>query len=166
MDQRAVDRRKGRTLSDTPALSDPRLVGLEHTIVHHGPVTSLEEAAAARGVEPDQVIKTMVIRRGEADYLFVLVPGDRNIAWPKLRGHLDVNRLSMPDADEAQQATGYVRGTITPLGSTNSWPVIADASLDGLVSLGGGAPGVSITVDASHLITALRATRADVTEPV
>ena len=40
------------------------------------------------------------------------------ISWPKLRGHLGVKRLSLPDADEALAVTGYVRYTITPFGST------------------------------------------------
>jgi Cys-tRNA(Pro) deacylase len=152
--------------SDTPALTDPRLAGLTHRVVRHGPVSSLEEAAELRGLTPAQVIKTMVIRRGADDYVFVLVPGDRNISWPKLRQHLGVNRLSMPDAEEARDATGYARGTITPLGSTHPWPVISDETVAGEVSLGGGAHGVSITVDGAELVTALRAEVADVTDPV
>lgn len=133
-------------------------------MVRHGPVRSLEEAAAARGVTPTQVIKTLVVRRGDDDYLFVLVPGDRTISWPKLRRHLGVNRISMPDADEAFAVTGYVRGTITPLGAIRTWPVIADSTLSGEVSLGGGAHGVSIAVDANELIDVLEAEIADVTE--
>ena len=68
-------------------------------------------------------------------------------------------------ADEAQEVTGYARGTITPLGATNPWPVIADAALDGEVSLGGGAHGVSIAVRIDALVAALAAEVADVTDP-
>lgn len=153
-------------MTDTPALRDPRLESIAHRVVEHGPVSSLEEAAEARGLKPGQIVKTMVVRRAEDDYVFVLVPGDRNIAWPKLRRHLDENRLSMPDADEALRVTGYRRGTITPLGSVEPWPVIADERVAGEVSVGGGAPGVSLTVAANELIGALGAEVADVTEPV
>jgi Cys-tRNA(Pro)/Cys-tRNA(Cys) deacylase len=45
-------------------------------------------------------------------------------------------------------------------------PVIADASISGTVSIGGGAHGVALTVDAADLVAALDATVADVTEPV
>ena len=153
-------------MESTPALADPRLGAIEHRIVRHDPVDSLGEAAALRGVEPSAVIKTMVVRRGGVDYLFVLVSGDRVISWPKLRSHLGVSRLSMPDAEQALQATGYRRGTITPLGSSHSWPVIADThAASGEVSIGGGAPGVSITVDGADLVRILSATVADVTEP-
>jgi Cys-tRNA(Pro)/Cys-tRNA(Cys) deacylase len=138
--------------------------GIEHLIVRHGPVRSLAEAAEARGVTPDRVIKTLVVRRGEDDYVFVLVPGGRQISWPKLRAVLGVNRLSMPDAETARAATGYERGTITPFGSLTAWPVVADAGVKGTVSIGGGAHGVSATVSAEDLVWALRAAVADVTE--
>ena len=68
-----------------------------------------------------------MVRRGEGDHLFVLVPGDRQISWPKLRALLGVNRISLPDKEIAREVTGYERGTITPFGSLQSLPVIADA---------------------------------------
>ena len=106
-----------------------------------------------------------MVRLAEDDYRFVLVPGGREISWPKLRAVLGVSRMSMPAADVALAVTGYERGTITPLGSTRAWPVIADASLSGEVSIGGGAHGVALTVDAGELAAALGATVADVTDP-
>ena len=71
----------------------------------------------------------------------------------------------MPSAETAFEATGYVRGTITPLGSTTGWPLVADAAVTGKISLGAGAHGVALTVDAAELVAALGATVADVTEP-
>jgi Cys-tRNA(Pro) deacylase len=149
----------------TRAIAAAERLGLSYTVTRHGPVGSLEEAAAARGIEPRRLVKTLVVRVSEGDYRFVLVPGGREIAWPKLRALLGVNRLSMPPADVALAVTGYERGTITPLGSTTAWPVIADAGVDGTVSIGGGAHGVGLTVDARALVEALGATTADVTEP-
>ena len=147
------------------AITAAEALGLAFTVARHGPVRSLEEAAAARGVEPSAVVKTIVVRLSEGDYRFVLVPGDREIAWPKLRALLGVNRLSMPDAATAFEVTGYVRGTITPLGSSTPWPVVADSSMTGTISLGGGAHGVALNVDATELVSALGASVADVTGP-
>ncbi|WP_454301217.1 aminoacyl-tRNA deacylase [Salana multivorans] len=140
-------------------------LGVPGTFTRHGRVGSLAEAAAARGVTSDRLVKTMVVRRGEDDFLLVLVPGDRTISWPRLRAHLGVSRLSMPDAATALAVTGYERGTITPLGTTRDWPVVADSSITGEISLGGGAHGVGVMVDADRLLPALGATRADVTDP-
>lgn len=139
--------------------------GIPHVVARHGRVSSLAEAAAARGIDPSQVVKTIVVRRGDDDYLFVLVPGDRTIAWPRLRELLGVNRLSMPDAATARDVTGYERGTITPFGSLHPWPVIADARVQGLVSIGAGAHGVSATLEGAELVRVLGATVADVTDP-
>lgn len=147
------------------ALAALQASGLRFRITRHPPVRSLAEAAAARRLAPDQLIKTIVVRRGDDDYLFVLVPGGRTISWPKLRALLGVSRLSMPDAAVAREVTGYERGTITPFGSLRQWPVVADARVPGrAVSVGGGAHGVAATVDGSRLVLALGATVADVTE--
>lgn len=108
-----------------------------------------------------------MVRRADDDFLLVLVPGDREISWPKLRALLGVNRLSMPAADAARQATGYERRTITPVGSLRPWPVIADSTVAGRpISLGAGAHGVAFSADGSDVIRALEAQVADVTDPL
>ena len=151
---------------DTRALVAVRDAGLEHAVLRHGPVRSLAEAAQARGVEPADVVKTLVVRRSDDDFLFVLVPGDRQISWPKLRALLGVSRLSMPDAATAKQVTGYERGTITPFGSSRAWPVVADERVRGRrITLGGGAHGVAVALDADEALAAVEATVADVSDP-
>jgi Cys-tRNA(Pro)/Cys-tRNA(Cys) deacylase len=161
----AGDPADDRTEGERRAVSAADTLGLTYRLTRHGRVSSLAEAAAARGVEPGAIIKTLVVRRADDDFLFVLVPGDREIAWPKLRALLEVNRLSMPDAAQAKQVTGYERGTITPLGSLTAWPVVADLTVPGReVSLGAGAHGVALTVDGTALVEALGAQVADVTD--
>jgi Cys-tRNA(Pro) deacylase len=149
-----------------PALDALTAAGLDHRVIRHGPVRNLPEAAAARGVEIPDVVKTIVVRRGDDDYLFALVPGDRVISWPKLRTLLGVSRLSMPDAATAKAATGYERGTITPFGSTKPWPVIADERLRGrVVTLGAGEYGVAVAVESDAALEALDGAYADITDP-
>lgn len=154
-------------MSEERAVAAVEAADIPYALTRHGRVRSLEEAAAARGIDPRDLIKTLVVRRTDDAYLFVLVPGDREISWPKLRSLLGVSRLSMPDAAAAQEATGYERGTITPFGSTTAWPVIADASLlepsGRSISLGGGAHGVGLTVPVEAAVRALGAQVADVT---
>ena len=153
-------------MAEQDALDALESIGLAYRLVRHGPVRNLAEAAVARGVEPADVVKTIVVRRADDDFLFVLVPGDRTVSWPKLRGLLGVSRLSMPDAATARDVTGYERGTITPFGSTRAWPVVADERLRGRhVTLGAGDHGVAVAVDADAAISALGATVADVTDP-
>lgn len=150
----------------TAALAALDAAGVGYRAIRYEPVRSVAEAAAARGVEPADVVKTLVVRRGEGDFLFVLVPGDRAISWPKLRAVLGVSRLSMPDAAIARQVTGYERGTITPFGSATGWPVIADERVRGRqITLGAGEHGLAVALSADEALAALGARSADVSEP-
>ncbi len=141
--------------------------GLAIEIVERPAADSLEGAAALLGLTPADVIKSLVVKRRSADYLFVLTPGDRQISWPKLRNLLGVNKLSLPAAELAYEATGYERGTITPLGSTNTLPVFADERMIGKrIALGAGEHGRTLFVDADALLTSFGATVADITDPL
>jgi Cys-tRNA(Pro) deacylase len=149
----------------TPAIAAVEAAGVPFRVVRTAAAGSAEESAAFQGIPVEALLRTIVVRRGDDDYLFVLVPAGRRFDWPKVRAHLGVSRLSLPDADEAQAVTGYVRYTITPFGSTRAWPVILDASAAGLplVAIGGGAPGVNLHVAPADLVAALDATVVDVT---
>lgn len=107
------------------------------------------------------IVKTIVVQRGES-FVFVLTPLEMQFSWPKLRAHLEVNRLSLPDQDEAFAATGYRRGTITPLGATTAWPVVLDASLaEGSFVVGAGEHGIGTRVDAAAFVRAYDAAVVD-----
>jgi Cys-tRNA(Pro)/Cys-tRNA(Cys) deacylase len=139
--------------------------GIPFRLVHHDNVTSVAGAAAQAGVDVTDVIKTIVVRRADDDYVFVLVPGDRAISWPKLRSVLGVHRLSLPDAATAKDVTGYERGTITPFGSLTAWPVVADARIAGrTIRLGAGERETAVVVAADDAVRVLDASYADVTD--
>jgi Cys-tRNA(Pro)/Cys-tRNA(Cys) deacylase len=154
-------------VADTPALAALKDASLRYEVVRTERATGAEQSAGFQGIEIHQLLRTIVLRRADNDYLFVLVPGGRAIDWPKLRAHLGVSRLALPDKDEATAVTGYERGAITPFGSTRGWPVIADSSIAGLprVAIGGGAHGVNLHLAADELISYLKADVSDVTKP-
>jgi len=145
--------------------ADAEARGIELEFVERFAVRSLEEAASVLGISPSEIVKTLVVKRSDDTFLFALVPGDRQIAWAKLRAVVGVNKLQLPAAEVALANTGYERGTITPLGSTTAWPVFADSRIVGKrVSLGAGEHGLSVFVDADALIAAYDATVADITD--
>jgi Cys-tRNA(Pro)/Cys-tRNA(Cys) deacylase len=148
----------------TPALDALAGSGVAHRVVRTERARSAEESAAFQGIELRQLLRTIVVRRGDDDYLFVLVPAGRRFDWPKLRELLAVRRMTLPDADEAKAATGYERYTITPFGASRPWPVIVDASIrdEPVVSIGGGGFGINIHMAPAALISALDARVADV----
>ena len=149
----------------TPAIDWLATRDVPHRVVVTRPASSAEESAALQGIDLHQLLRTIVVRRGEGDYLFVLVPGGRRFDWPKLRSHLGVKRITLPDAEEARAATGYERGTITPFGSTHPWPVVVDSSIRDLdvVAIGGGQRGVNIHFKPEDLVAATDAEVVDVT---
>lgn len=152
--------------ADTPALRALQGADLSFEIVRTERARSAQESAEFQGIELGQLLRTIVIRRGANDYVFVLVPGGRQIDWPRLRAHLGVSRLSLPDAEEAKAATGYERGAITPFGASTAWPVIADPAIPGLdeVAIGGGGHGINLHLRGRDLVAFLGAEVADVTK--
>jgi Cys-tRNA(Pro) deacylase len=148
----------------TPALDALAGSDLRYRVVRTRIASRPEESAELQGIPLEALLRTIVVRRGEDDYLFLLIPGGRRLDWPKLRAHLGVSRISLPDAEEAKAVTGYERGAITPFGATRAWPVIADASVvePETVAIGGGARGVNLHVAPADLVDQLGATVVDV----
>jgi Cys-tRNA(Pro)/Cys-tRNA(Cys) deacylase len=150
--------------TDTPATRAIAAARIAHRVIVTERAGSAEEAAEHQGIPLAALLRTIVVRRGNDDYLFVLVPAGRRFDWPKLRAHFGVRRMTLPDAEEAREVTGYERYTITPFGASRRLPVVVDASaLDQpVVSVGGGAFGVNLHLDPSDLVAGLEAEVVDV----
>ena len=141
--------------------------GLTISIRERPAAKSLVEAAELLGIPPAGIVKTLVVKRSDDTYLFALVPGDRAISWPKLRAVVGVNKLQLPDPERALAATGYERGTIVPIGSSQDWPIYADERIiGGRIAMGAGAHGYSLFVEADDLIVAYGATVADISQEI
>lgn len=146
--------------------ADAAARGIAVEFIQRPAANSLEEAAGLLGLPAAQLIKTLVVKRHDGSFLFALIPGDRQISWGKLRGAVGVNKLRLPEASVALEATGYERGTIVPLGSSTAWPVFADERIAGRIALGAGEHGYSAMVDSADLVRGLQATVADISDPL
>lgn len=145
--------------------ADAAARGIPIEIIERPAARSLEEAARTLGISPAEIVKSLVVKRSDGTFLFALIPGDKQISWAKLRAIVGVNKLQLPEASVAFEATGYERGTITPFGSANEWPVFADAAIAGKrVSMGAGEHGYSLWVAADDLIAGFSATVADIAD--
>ncbi|HEY2888538.1 MAG TPA: YbaK/EbsC family protein [Candidatus Limnocylindrales bacterium] len=149
----------------TPATEAIAAAGIPHRVVRTELPETAEDSARLQGIPLAALLRTIVVRLAADEYLFVLVPAGRRFDWPKLRAHLGVNRITLPDADEAREVTGYVRYTITPFGSTHAWPVIVDAAAmsEPVVSIGGGIRGTNLHLSPADLVASLGASVADLT---
>jgi len=151
----------------TPAIDALEAAGVPFRVVRTEIAKSAEESAGFQGIPLGSLLRSILVRRAADDYVFVLVPGGRRFDWPKLRAFLGTNRLTLPDVDEAREITGYERGAITPFGARRAWPVIVDASAEGLdvVAIGGGARGVNVHLAPADLVAATSASVVDISVP-
>ncbi len=146
----------------TPATVALVKAGVEHTVhtYAHDPAASSYggEAAEAMGVEPARVFKT----------LFTSVDGRLVVGVVPVSGQLDLKavaaaaggkRAVMADAADAERATGYVVGGISPLGQKRPHPTIVDSSaLDhSTVFVSGGRRGMEIELSPAALVAATHA---------
>ncbi len=124
---------------------------------HPGDVHSVEQAARERGQKPEQVIRSIVFRLGENEYLMVLVAGGRHISWPKLRSYLGLNRLTMASEEEVLAATGYRIGTVSPFGLKQPMRILVDESVwkPEEISIGSGVYSTTVILRSSDLQKAL-----------
>ena len=133
-------------------------MGLDYRLFRHpGPVHSLEQAAAERGQRPEQIIRSILFRLGEGEYVMVLVAGPGQLSWPELRRYLGVSRMTMASEEEVLQVTGYPRGAVSPFGLPAAMRILADKSifLEAEVSIGSGVRGTTIILSQSDLQQAL-----------
>ncbi len=133
-------------------------LGIPHQVFKHiGKVDSLEQAARERGQKPEQVVRSILFRLGEAEFAMALVAGPGQISWKKLRQHMGQSRLTMASEDEVLSVTGYRVGAVSPFGIPRPLRVLVDPSVLGEqeVSLGSGVRGTAIVMRPSDLMRAL-----------
>jgi Cys-tRNA(Pro) deacylase len=124
---------------------------------HENRVTSLEQAARERGQRPEQVVRSILFRIGEDDFIMVLVAGPAQIPWKALRKHLSQSRLTMATEDELVAVTGYRVGTVSPFGLPHPLKVLIDAGVmrEEEISIGSGMRDHAVILKSADLHHAL-----------
>lgn len=146
-------------MTESPPVSlELQKLNIPHRVfTHPGKVTSLEQAARERGQRPEQVVRSILFRISEDEYLMALIAGPAQISWKALRGYLGQSRLTMADKDEVLAVTGYPIGAVSPFGTTRRLRVLVDPSVfvEEEISLGSGARGTTIILKSADLKRAL-----------
>ncbi|MCA9941985.1 MAG: YbaK/EbsC family protein [Anaerolineales bacterium] len=124
---------------------------------HDGPVRSLEQAAAERNQQPEQVVRSLLFRLAQDEFLMVLVAGPQQIDWKQLRRTLGQSRLTMAKPDELRRVTGYEMGAVAPFGLPTPVRVLVDQSVlnQTEISLGSGVRGTAVMLKTAALLKAL-----------
>ena len=142
----------------TPVTRQLDQLGIPYqTFRHPGPVHSLEQAAQERHQQPDQVIRSIVFRIGEGDFVMVLMAGATQVSWRALRRYLGQSRLTMASEPELIRYTGYVPGSVSPFGLPAPMRVLIDERVlaNDVVSIGSGERGLTVIMTSADLGRAL-----------
>ncbi len=99
-----------------------------------GDTPTVPAAAAVLGVEPDQIIKTLLFlieEPAEAIPVIVISHGERRVDKKLLANHFAVGtkRVKFAPADVVLDLLGYPAGGVPPIGHKTPIPVLLDASV-------------------------------------
>jgi Cys-tRNA(Pro)/Cys-tRNA(Cys) deacylase len=157
------------TASGTRAIELVRRAGVEHRVhaydagERHGRARGARpaygvEAADALGIAPDRIYKTLVASVDDRLVLAV-VPVAGELDLKRLAAAIDGRRAALAEPVEAERATGYVIGGISPLGSKRPLPVVVDAGVSAhpTVFVSAGRRGLQLELGPDDLVRLTRA---------
>jgi len=133
-------------------------LGIPHKIFHHeNPVTSFEQAASERGQRASQVVRSILFRIAEDEFVMVLIGGLAQISWKIMRKHLGLSRITMATEEEVLAVTGYRVGAVSPFGLPNPLRVLVDENVlkEDEISIGSGIRNTAIILKSADLRRAL-----------
>lgn len=118
----------------TPAIHAAKQAQIAFTIHDYDPdagaATYGLEAAAALQVDPARVFKTLVVQlpQGRPPWAVGMVPVSAQLDLKLMAAVLGVKKLTLADPGDAERATGYVVGGISPLAQKRRLPMVLDAT--------------------------------------
>lgn len=142
---------------------------VEATLVRSDrPTPTVAHAAAALGVPPAAIVKSIVFehKQDAARVCLAIVPGDARVSRSKVGDALGVRQLRLASAGTVERVTGYPAGGVPPVGHRTAMPVVLDRRVAGLdvVFGGGGDEWHMLRIAPRDIQRLTRAAVADVTE--
>jgi Cys-tRNA(Pro)/Cys-tRNA(Cys) deacylase len=141
-----------------------RMAGVEHRLLRYAYRADggAEQAAADLGVEPARMFKSLVAKAG-TELVFALVAADSELSLKKLAAAARAKHAEMAPPRDAERATGYQVGGISPLGSRKRLRVFLDAGAGRFerICLNAGNRGHIVEVATIDLVRLTEATMVD-----
>ncbi|GAA4095812.1 Cys-tRNA(Pro) deacylase [Nocardioides kongjuensis] len=154
----------------TPAINALKKAGVAFTVHEYDHDARAEsyggEAAAAMGIAPDRVFKTLF---ADVDGALVVgvVPVSGQLDLKALARAVDGRKAAMADPRAAERATGYVVGGISPLGQRKAHPTVVDETAlpHDTVFVSAGRRGLEIELSPAELVRLTAARVAPIRRP-
>jgi Cys-tRNA(Pro)/Cys-tRNA(Cys) deacylase len=145
----------------TPAVRAAEAAGIRFRLLDYDPDAESVglQAAAAMGIAPERVFKTLVCLLDGGELVCAVIPSDARLSLKALAAAAGAKRAEMADPVKAERSTGFVVGGISPFGQKRRLRCFLDASAaahDEIV-VNGGRRGLQIALAPADLVTALEA---------
>lgn len=140
----------------TPAIAQLQSAGIEFRVHEFEPSGGRGhglEAVRALGLPAERVFKTLVVKVDGERLVVAVLPVDRELNPKLLAAAAGGKRASMASAKEAERATGYVLGGISPLGQRRALVTVLDGSAleHPTIFISGGRRGLELELSAAIL---------------
>jgi len=148
----------------TPAIAAARRAKIVHRVIEFQCASNSDrgyglEAAAALGVAPEMVYKTLVAKLDGKQLVVALVPVTSELNLKALATLAAAKRAEMAPPQEAERSSGYVVGGISPLGHRKALDTYIDAAVLKLtkVYVSGGRRGLELELAPNDLVAVCKA---------
>ncbi|MGH1483857.1 MAG: Cys-tRNA(Pro) deacylase [Geminicoccales bacterium] len=162
-----MPKKSGRSTSATPAIKDLERHGLRYKLHDYnfdpGDLGIGEQAAKALGIAEDRLFKTLMVLIDGKQLASALIPVNAEAQMKALAAALGGKRAAMASITEAERASGYVKGGISPFGQRQKLQAVIDRTIENheTVFVNGGKRGLQIELAPQDLIAGLDAILAD-----
>ena len=129
---------------------------------------SAERVAELLDIAPEQIFKTLIVLGDRSGPMLVLAPAGTEVDLRALAQHSGDKRIEMAPQRDVLELTGYVRGSVTPLGIRRKYPVYIEetASLWEEIGISAGAKGMELIVAPEDLIRVTSARLVDIARSI
>ena len=151
----AAGQSAGPTTAATVALTAAGVAFVPHAYHHDAATTDFgAEAAAALGIEPERVFKTLMVETDRGLAVGVISVSSK-LDVKALAGAIGAKRGVMAEPAVAERKSGYVVGGISPFGQKTPLPTVLDdlALLFDTIYVSGGRRGFDLEVSPADLVT-------------
>lgn len=139
--------------------------GIAGELIRPGePTPTVETAAAALGVKPDQVVKSLLFLVDGSPYL-VIVRGTARVNTKKILNGVGGKKARIATREEVEAITGFPVGGTPPFAHRKATPVLIDPGVLGMEEIyaGGGSTDVMLRIRAADILHATSGRVVEVT---
>jgi Cys-tRNA(Pro) deacylase len=109
-----------------------------NVIVLDGSARTAQDAANSLNTEVGSIIKSLFLRT-KSSFLLCLIAGDNRCSLNKVKKILNEKDVSMGNADQVKEVTGFTIGSVSPVGHLNPIKIYIDQSLSRFENIFGAA---------------------------